>query len=159
MKSKSVRNRTRRRLSRRNAKKQIHTEGILTSAPSKKIPKVNNYTASKAAGVWRDLYESFVMRQCQAQIEYWKQRATHLDQENEELRNQLMATKPVYETSSEEDEEQSYLDGEDMSSYEDAEISPEYLEFRSVTLKHREELRQTRERERMENAEDMSNHE
>lgn len=154
MKNKSVRNRQRSRRRARNAKIQNHAEKYwkgegFKSAPSKWMSFIN--PATNAASLWREMYESLVIRQCEFKIEYWKQRAKKLEEENKELRRQLQTSIPVYETSSEEDdEEQRYLDGEDQDD-SDEEISPEYLEFRSVTLKHREELRKQREKELLEN--------
>ncbi|CAD6998906.1 unnamed protein product [Ceratitis capitata] len=159
MKTKSARKRQRsKKRSRRNSKIPNCGEILgITTHPSfqRQNETLNSVPATNAASLWRDMYESLVIRQCEVKIEYWKQRAMRLEQENEELRHQLQANVPVYETSSEEDdEEQRYLDGADDDDYNEEDLSPEYLAFRSVTLQHREELRKQRERERLEDKAD-----
>lgn len=152
MKSKSVKRRQRSRRRARNAKIQSFVEknsNVEGSKPTLSYARSFIDPVTKAASLWRGIYESLVIRQCELKIEYWKQRAMKLEEENKELRNQLLTTVPVYETSSEDDgEEQRYLNEDQDDDGE--EISPEYMEFRTVTLKHREELRKQRERELLE---------
>uniref|UniRef100_A0A0A1WVR1 Eukaryotic translation initiation factor 5 n=1 Tax=Zeugodacus cucurbitae TaxID=28588 RepID=A0A0A1WVR1_ZEUCU len=149
MKSKSVRKRQRSRRRARNAKIQnpdVKNSKVASSKPGPPNGMPVNDPVNHAATVWRGIYESLLIRQYEVKIEYWKQRALKLEEENRELRNELQPTIPVYETSSDEDdEEQRYLNGD--YEYDDDDISPEYMEFRTVTLKHREELRKQRERE------------
>ncbi|XP_029409031.1 uncharacterized protein LOC115066627 [Bactrocera dorsalis] len=156
MKSKSVRKRQRSRRRARNAKIQNQSEknaNVECSKGTASNSKSFIDPVTKAASLWRGIYESLVIRQCELKIDYWKQRAMKLEEENKELRNQLQTIVPDYETSSEEDdEEQRYLNGEHQ--YDDDEISPEYMEFRSVTLKHREELQKQRKIELLESKND-----
>ncbi|XP_067625918.1 uncharacterized protein [Eurosta solidaginis] len=154
MKTKAAKRRQ--RVKKRSRKKAIQPSNIEKDPQTAKpndVPNTRYNSATNVSAMWRGVYESLIFRQCDVQIEYWKQRAKRLEEENEQLRLQLRATEiPAYETSSEEDDDvqERYLNGEGEE-YDDDDISPEYMEFRTITLKHREDLRKQREEESLKN--------